>query len=40
MKRDIKVAVSFDDCVIPYHYQIARELFKFRNTGHVLYYNS
>ena len=28
MKRDIKVAVSFDDCVIPYHYQIARELFK------------
>jgi peptidoglycan/xylan/chitin deacetylase (PgdA/CDA1 family) len=30
MRRDIKVAISFDDCVIPYHYQIACELFKLK----------
>lgn len=30
MRRDIKVAISFDDCIIPYHYQVAYELFKLK----------
>jgi peptidoglycan/xylan/chitin deacetylase (PgdA/CDA1 family) len=30
MRRNIKVAISFDDCVIPHHYQIAYELFKLK----------